>query len=301
MAFPVDVDATWVNTGASYDAGELRRADAALFAGAGSALGVGGGIVRHGDTSLAVTVDASDNVTIQAGAVVIPGNAVAGTGVYRSALSASTTQPLAARDATNARIDLIVFRQMDTDVVGSHGAYTGRIDKITGTPSATPTAPALPSMAVELARLTVPASGGGTATVDSSFRTYATSVGGRLAVPTSARLPSSAAQYSKAVALDTGTEYQFIGSAWTSNSTSATQARGSLTQTTDGTGRITFAHGLAGTPVAGFASSSTNSAYYPSFNANQTTTTNIQFVVRRLSDGSTVNSTSITLAWVAFL
>lgn len=214
MAFPVNVDSTWVNTSASYDAGELRRADSAAFAGAGSALGVSGGIVRHGDTSLAVTVDASDNVTIQAGAVVIPGNAVAGTGAYRSALATATTNALSARSAVNPRIDLIVFRQMDTDVVGSHGAYTGRIEAIAGTPSATPSAPALPSMAVELARITVPVSGGASASVDSSYRTYVTALGGDLIVPTSARLPAAAAKFQRARTLDTGLTYLWNGTAW---------------------------------------------------------------------------------------
>ena len=52
-------------------------------------------------------MDGSDNVTVQPGAVVIPGNAVSGTGCYRTALSAATTNALAARDAVNGRIDLM--------------------------------------------------------------------------------------------------------------------------------------------------------------------------------------------------
>jgi hypothetical protein len=215
VALPTDVDSTWVNPASkALDAGELRRADAAMFAGDGSAIGARGGIVRHGDSSLAVTVDASDVVTVQPGAVVIPGNAIDGTGCYRSALPAAVTGSLSARDATNARIDLIVFRQLDTDVVGTHGAYTARVDKITGTPSATPSAPALPSMAVELARVTVPASGGGAASVDSSYRTFASAIGGRIVVSTATRLPASAATGQLAVALDTLTEYEWDGSSW---------------------------------------------------------------------------------------
>jgi hypothetical protein len=150
MAFPVNLKSTYVgNAGnpVTLSNGDQRRALSAAFAGLGTAFGVGGGVTRHGDTSLAVTVDGSDNVTVQAGAVVIPGDAVAGTGCYLSALGAATTNALAARDATNPRMDLIVFRQMDTDVVGSHGAYTARIDTVVGTPSATPAAPTKPSMA----------------------------------------------------------------------------------------------------------------------------------------------------------
>lgn len=215
MALPLDLDSTWVNPASKQlDAGELRRADGALFAGDGSALGARGGIVRHGDTSLLVSVSASDVVTIQPGPVVIPGNAVSGTGCYRSALAAAVTGNLAARDATNSRIDLVVFRQLDTDVVGSHAAYTARIEILAGTPSSTPSAPALPSMAVELARIPVPVSGGGNASVDLSRRTYAVALGGILPVATEARLPVAAALWQKAVALDTGVEYQWDGTTW---------------------------------------------------------------------------------------
>lgn len=213
MAFPVNLDATWVNT-ASYDPGELRRADSTIFAGDGSAFGVSGGIVRHGDTSLAVTVDGSDNVTIQAGAVVIPGNAVAGTGCYRFALGAAVTNALPARDATNPRIDTIVAQARDTDVVGTHGAYTGRLAVISGTAAATPAAPSIGTMAVELARITVPATGGGSSSVDSSHRTYASAIGGEIIAASSAMLPTSAAKFQRARALDTGVRYEWDGSTW---------------------------------------------------------------------------------------
>lgn len=207
-ALSVDVDATWVNNAStSYDAGELRRADAAMFATPG--------IVRTGASSLDVSVDGSDTVTVQPGPVVISGeSAVTGTGFYRSALAAAVSGTLAARDATNGRIDLVVFQMYDTDVTPADGAYTARVRIIAGTPSATPAVPALPSKAVELARVTVPVLGGAAASVDASYRTYATAIGGTLMVPTAARLPASAAKFQKAKALDTGAEYEWSGSAW---------------------------------------------------------------------------------------
>jgi hypothetical protein len=215
MTFPLDIEGTWFNTGVSLDAGELRRADSGIFAGgAGLPLGVGAGVVRHSDTSLAVTIDGSDVVTVQPGAVVIPGNAVTGTGPYRAAVSTATTGSVTARNATNARIDLVVFRALDTDVVPGHGAYKTRVEIIAGTPSATPAVPTLPTMAVELARITVPNTGGGTATVDSSKRTYATAIGGELVVPTSTQLPASAAKYQRARSLATGLSYMYSGSVW---------------------------------------------------------------------------------------
>lgn len=214
MPLPVSMDATWLNGSTSFNAQELRRADAAEFNGDGTAFGVRGGIVRHGDNSLAVTVNASDVVTVQPGAVVVPGNSGVGNGCYRSALGAADTGNLTARNATNPRIDLVVFRVLDDDVVTTHDAYTGRIEIIAGTPAASPVVPALPSLAVELARITVPATGGGTATVDSSHRQYASAVSADLVVASFARLPTSAAKWQKAIALDTGLEYVWTGTAW---------------------------------------------------------------------------------------
>jgi hypothetical protein len=214
MPLPVSMDATWLNGSTSFNAQELRRADSANFDGDGTAFGVRGGIVRHGDNSLAVTVNASDVVTVQPGAVAIPGNSGVGNGVYCSALGAAETGNLTARNATLPRIDLVVFRVLDTDVVAANPGYTGRVEIIAGTPAASPVAPALPLLAVELARITVPIAGGAAATVDSSFRTFASGTSAILAVTTSARLPVTAAKWQRAVALDTGIEYRWSGTAW---------------------------------------------------------------------------------------
>lgn len=198
------VDATW-DTGVAMDAAELRRADTAVFLGDGTANGVRGGIVRHGDTSLAVSVNGSDQVTVQPGAFVIP--AATGLGVYRGSLAAAT-QPtaLAARNATNPRIDLITIQATGTNAT---------VKTIDGTPGASPSAPALPAQHIELARVTVPAVGGGAVTVDSTWRAYATGLGGDLYVETAARLPASGNQKKqRAIALDTGTEHSWDGSAW---------------------------------------------------------------------------------------
>lgn len=157
-------DATWVNSASvSYDAAELRRADAAIFASGGVASG------------LAVTVNASDVVTVAAGRWVIDGDSVvSGTGVYRGGIGAAASVALDARDATNSRIDLVVARQYDPDVVPAHTESKGKVEVITGTPAASPSAPALPQLAVELARITVPAAGGAAASVNTSQRAEAT-------------------------------------------------------------------------------------------------------------------------------
>lgn len=198
------VDATW-DTGVTMDASELRRADTAMFLGDGSNNGVRGGVVYHGPTSLGVTVNGSDQVTVQAGAFVIP--AATGLGVYRGALqSATAAVGVAPRNATNPRIDLIVIQATGTNAT---------VRTIDGTPGAAPAAPALPAQHIEIARVTVPAVGGGAVTVDSSWRAYATSLGGTLFVATLARLPGSGSILGqKAVALDTGVEHRWNGTAW---------------------------------------------------------------------------------------
>jgi hypothetical protein len=202
------VDATW-DTGTTMDAAELRRADSAMFLGDGTANGVRGGIVRHGDTSLAVAVNGSDQITVQPGAFVVP--AATGLGAYRGSLQTATAATgVAARNGTNPRIDLVVIQ------VGTGSVAT--VKTIDGTPSSSPTAPALPAQHIELARLTVPQVGGGAITVDSTWRTYASGLGGTLYVETAARLPGSGNQKGqRAVALDTGLTHAWDGTAWISS------------------------------------------------------------------------------------
>lgn len=206
------VDATWT-TSMTMDQDELKRADTTGFLGDGTANGVRSGVVRHADTSLAVTVNGSDQVTVQPGAFVIA--APTGLGCYRGSLPAAVGPgagtALTARNATNPRIDLVVIQ------MSSGSAIVKTID---GTPSSSPVAPALPAQHIELARLTVPAVGGGAVTVDSTFRAYTTGLGGVLFVETAARLPSSGNQKGqRAIALDTGFSYTHNGTQWARRST----------------------------------------------------------------------------------
>lgn len=198
------VDAAW-DTGVTLDAAELRRVDSAIFAGDGSPNGVRGGVVYHGPDSLKVSVDGSDQVSVQPGAVVIP--AATGLGVYRAALAAAPAAvALSQRNSTNPRIDLVVAHATGTNVT---------IKTIDGTPGASPAAPDLPAQCVEVGRINVPKVGGGAATVDHSWRTYATGLGGRLMVETAARLPGSGMHKGQeAVALDTGYTHVWTGTKW---------------------------------------------------------------------------------------
>lgn len=187
------VKTNW-ETGVDNPADVLRRAESAAFLGDGSANGVRGGVVYHGPASFAVSVNGSDQVTVGPGIAVIP--AATGLGVYRNSLqSATAATAIDARNATNPRIDVVVMRS------------SGAVDIITGTPGSSPSAPTFTG-AVELARLNVPANGAGPVTVDNSFRTYATALGGTLFVATKARLPVSGVMpRQRAITVDTGREY----------------------------------------------------------------------------------------------
>lgn len=200
------VNAQWTNSLAVTDA-DSRRINAGTFVGDGTALGARGGIVRHGDTSLLVTVNGSDQITVQPGVVAIP-SSVALAGVYMASFGAVTGPgagtAIATRNSTNPRIDLVVA---DT------AAGIARIRTVDGTPSSSPVAPSLPPGSVELGRLNVPVLGGGAVTVDSTWRTYAAGLGGALYVENVNRLPGSGNQKrQRAVALDTGKEHVFDGS-----------------------------------------------------------------------------------------
>src|SRR5690349_21116135 len=208
MPIITTVKATWTNAVDVPDA-ELRRADSTAFLGDGSNNGVRGGIVRHGDNSLAVSVNGSDQVTVQPGAAVIP--AATGLGVYRAALSAATSAVgLSSRNATNPRIDLVVMQIVSGQAV---------VQTVDGTPGASPSAPALPANAVELARLTVPALAGGAVTVSNAFRLYATALGGTIWAEVAGRLPGSGNQKGqRAVTIDDGIEHKWNGTAWVAQS-----------------------------------------------------------------------------------
>lgn len=218
MPVLAETDATWVNStpsGITFDETELRLADLTAFAGDGTGLGTRGGVVYQGDTSLAISVNASDVVTVQPGAAVIPGNHVANTGPYRTALGAATNVALGARNATNGRIDRVVYRMRNTAINAALPGYRAQIDIITGTPAGTPAAPALPTMAIHLGFINVPNTAGGNATVDVADRMFVSMLGGDMIVPTFAKLPTTGiAKWQRARLLDSGIAYMWTGSAW---------------------------------------------------------------------------------------
>jgi hypothetical protein len=98
-------------------------------------------------------------VTVAAGRAIVAGDEASSQGVYSVSSDDDVDVALATADATNDRIDLIVARVLDS-------FYSGALDEwelqaVTGTPAATPSAPAAPSNSEILAAVLVPADAGG--------------------------------------------------------------------------------------------------------------------------------------------
>lgn len=147
----------------SYNAQELRQLDSPLLMpGPASAPFSGRSGRQVNNSGLAVTVDSTGAgaVSVSAGAGVIYDGAFAVGGAWRFVLpTAKTGIALAARPGSGtSRIDLVVARIYDTG--GSTPVKELKIEVVTGAPNATPSAPALPALSIELARLTVSSTSG---------------------------------------------------------------------------------------------------------------------------------------------
>jgi hypothetical protein len=109
-----------------------------------------------GTTSLAVTAQASPNMTVNIatgwGAVV---SSTANAGVYTFYNDATTVATITTADATNPRIDRVVATINDAYYSGTLNNVVFAV--VAGTPAASPTAPATPSNSVSLATIAVAA------------------------------------------------------------------------------------------------------------------------------------------------
>lgn len=125
----------------------------------------------------------------------------------------SETHPLSPADASNPRKDIVVVRIYDDD----EDASTRResvTEYIVGTPSGTPSEPAVPTGAIRLATIDVPVSGGGSATLTENWW-YTVAQGGILPVRTSSELPTGARTNGMAVyRMDTESLDIWHGSTW---------------------------------------------------------------------------------------
>lgn len=108
--------------------------------------------------ALAVTQNGTPNmsVNVAAGAGFVAGTTSPLTqGVYHMFSDSVVNKPLAASNATNPRIDLIVARVQDSFYAGTVDAWD--LVVVTGSPAATPVAPAVPASSLVLAEVLVDA------------------------------------------------------------------------------------------------------------------------------------------------
>jgi len=136
---------------------------AELFRLASSSTLSGAGVVQAGD--LEVTAAASGmNVNVAAGQVWIPGTEGAAAGVPSWVTSQGSYYcynddvvelAITPADQTNARIDYVVATVEDSAFSGASDQWVLQV--VTGTPSATPSAPSVPSSSIILAEIAVAA------------------------------------------------------------------------------------------------------------------------------------------------
>lgn len=115
-----------------------------------------GGVIDKDGGHLLVTEQATAamGVTVAAGRAVIPGTQSADQGHYHAYNDAPVDKNVAASDATNPRIDLVVARVGDVFYdAGASGEW--EVQVVTGVAEATPSEPAVPDNAIVLARIDV--------------------------------------------------------------------------------------------------------------------------------------------------
>ncbi|MFW3477293.1 hypothetical protein [Streptomyces microflavus] len=159
----VAVDPTWIN-GIDYDGAELRRVQAMGVMSDGTALGARGGVLP-GSGGLAVSLVGSA-ITVGSGAAWVYRS---GQGVYGASLNSGATATLTAAHATLPRVDLVYLRVWDNSVDAS-GMNKADAVYLAGTASGSPVAPtpAGTQIYLPLATISVPASGGGSPSVNNN-------------------------------------------------------------------------------------------------------------------------------------
>lgn len=190
MASSINLGVPWLADGPSLDAGNpFRQFDVGtrvVDVGSATAVQVPGGVFP-GLGAMGVAVSSGLSVTVNAGYCCVP-SPTAGNGGYIFGCLQQQSLTLAAADPSFTRIDLIIARVYDT---GDSSGFCD-IEVVTGTPSGTPSAPALPSTAIALA--TVEVTGGAVALSSGAVtdqRSYVVAPGGVLPIANEAAAPAA--------------------------------------------------------------------------------------------------------------
>ena len=151
-------NSTWMD-GVQVGAQDLRLQQSGAFLTGASPSGSTGIAARPGvryGTGDGLKISASSGMTlaVNPGVVWVQGSASANSGMYEGVLDTANTVTLATSNPTNPRIDNIIVQFTDLGTSSSTAVVTPQ----TGTPAASPSAPALPSNSLLLAQVAVAAS-----------------------------------------------------------------------------------------------------------------------------------------------
>lgn len=189
FALPIDASA-----GApSFSGRQHRNGMAAFSAWDGVPLAGRSGIRPMGGTAANIVTLSGTTITIGTHVgTVSPGWSTL-TGLYQVALTVAETKTLTAQGA-NPRKDIVVGRVYD-DAEFTSGLRTYQSEYIAGTPAPSPIEPSVPTGAIKLAVIDVPASGGGSPVVTQTYP-YTAAAGGMLVVRTQAERDALSNPYS---------------------------------------------------------------------------------------------------------
>ena len=136
--------------------GALLGTSTGSFAGGVGASDRAHGVVNASDFRVVQrSAGANMSVDVAAGYAWIRGTESAHQGAYHVYNDGTVNLSVAASDATNPRIDLVIAKVQDAFYSGA--TRTASVTIVTGTPAASPTDPTLPANALVLARVRVPA------------------------------------------------------------------------------------------------------------------------------------------------
>jgi hypothetical protein len=119
--------------------------------------------VLPGGGGLVASAPGGMSVQVATGYIVVPSSTSSTFGGYLTGQYSTATLTIATSDPTNPRIDAVIVTITDLSSTGNGANSTAVVQVITGTPSATPSAPSLtpynttPNSSVLLATVTVPA------------------------------------------------------------------------------------------------------------------------------------------------
>jgi hypothetical protein len=209
-------DPLWINCAVTggppeYTAAELRQDMALGGTWGGRSLGARPG-VRPGGTQWNVTISGT-TITVWAGVGIIDPGLTVSQGPYWVAIPADEAHTITPAHATSPRKDIIVVRVYDHDEDGL-GLREARSEYIEGTAAPSPSEPAVPTSAMRIATIDVPALGGGNPVVTQNSP-YTVAPGGILPVR-SVTEQSAVIAYPGMVIYrtDTGTVHVWSGVAW---------------------------------------------------------------------------------------